>query len=144
MTDNVQTSLDTDNIEWLSFYPRGVPPKESKAADGLFYRIAMNNPPQKGCFLSMYESNPKRMKKYKGFQIKCCYGVSVYTEESALLNAFDKFPEGSGVFYISKGYVSAEDGNMMKTCSDPAHHTIWLRKENKIYEKFSCDRGISK
>lgn len=144
MTENTETITSEETSQFPEFYPSKVPPKEAKDAEGEFFRIVKNDPPQKGCFASMYEDKPKRLKKFSGLSLKCCYGVSVYTDESAVVNAFDKFPEGTGQRYVAKGTVCAEDGKMMKTFTDPFHHTLWLRQGTQIHEKFSCTRGLNK
>ncbi|HHQ4313680.1 TPA: hypothetical protein ACSP7Z_004362 [Serratia fonticola] len=144
MTDNTQAVVNIEEGEYPDFYPSNVPPKEAKDAEGVFFRIVKKNPPQNECFASMFEEKPKRLKKFSGLKLKCCYGVSVYTEENAVVNAFDKFPEGTGQRYVAKGTVSAEDGKMMKTCADPFHHTLWLKINAQLHEKFSCTRGLNK
>ncbi|HDL7630543.1 hypothetical protein [Yersinia enterocolitica] len=144
MADNEKLIANSGVIEWLSFYPRGVPPTESKDADGEFYRIVKDKPPTTQCFKSMFETKPKRLQKFKGLDLKCAYGVSVYSEEGALINAFEKFPEGAGDFFIARGCICPDDGKIMKTFSDPAHYTLWLRKGHEIHNKFSCIGGLSK
>lgn len=141
---NAQAKSDTEVEEWLSFYPKGTPPKEAKDAEGDFFRIVKSNPPSKDCFRSMFETNPKRTKKFKDLELKCTYGLSVYSEQEAVVNAFDKFPEGTSDCYVAIGTVSPGDGKMMKTFVDPAHFTLWLRSNHKIHTKFSCVRGLSK
>ncbi|KKI42924.1 hypothetical protein [Hafnia alvei] len=140
----IQSETESKEMVFLSFYPKGVPPKESKNAEGEFFRIVKEKPPAGGCFKSMFEEKPKRLKKFHGFDLKCCYGISVYSNEAAVVNAFDKFPEGAGQFYVAQGTVCPEDGRMMKTFSDPAHHTLWLREGHDIHKKFSCTRGLNK
>ncbi|MBH3136416.1 hypothetical protein I5M99_06185 [Serratia marcescens] len=144
MTDKKQEEVNQANNEYPNYFPENVPPKEAKDAEGEFFRIVKSNPPQQGCFLSMYKEKPNRLKKFSGLKLKCCYGVSVYTEESAVVNAFDKFPEGTGQRYVAKGTVCAENGKMMKTFSDPFHHTLWLKLNSQIHEVFSCTRGLNK
>ncbi|RLZ47377.1 hypothetical protein EA142_16255 [Citrobacter freundii] len=93
----------------------------------------------------MRDENPKRMGRFKGLSLKCCYGVSVYTEEQSLVNAFDKFPEGVGERFIAKGTLESADGVMLKTgAPDSTHFTIWIGKDAEIHKKFSCIRGLVK
>lgn len=140
-----QTASQPAQISFPSYFPTGVPPKEAKEASGEFYRLTKAKPPGKDCFLNMHDENPNRMRRYKGLPLKCCYGVSVYTEEQSLINAFEKFPEGVGERFIAKGTIDAADGAMMKTgAPDSTHFTIWLSKDAEIHKKFSCIRGLVK
>jgi hypothetical protein len=132
-------------VSFPSYFPSGVPPKEAKEASGEFYRLTRAKPPGKDCFLNMHDENPKRMSRFKGLPLKCCYGVSMYTEEQSLINAFDKFPEGVGERFIAKGTLDTADGAMMKTgAPDSTHYTIWLSTDAEIHQKFSCIRGLVK
>jgi len=136
--NNVQLTFPAD-------FPPNTPPKEAVEASGLFFRLTKANPPGELCFLNMKVENPKRLKKYKGLQLKCCYGVSVYTDEKSIVNAFDKFPEGVGEKFIAKGQFAANDGRMLKTgAPDSTHYTVWLYNEAKVHSKFTCIRRMSK
>lgn len=116
MTDNTQQAMvKSSEVTFPSYYPRGVPPKDARDAEGEFYRLVKTEPPSDGCFKNMYETNQKRMKKFNGLALKCCYGISVFTEETSLVNAFNKFPEGTGQQYIARGTVDSDDGKMLKT-----------------------------
>ncbi|RVR70515.1 hypothetical protein [Citrobacter freundii] len=129
-----QTVTQSTQVTFPDYFPSGVPPKEAKA-----------KPPGKDCFLNMRDENPKRMGRFKGLSLKCCYGVSVYTEEQSLVNAFDKFPEGVGERFIAKGTLESADGVMLKTgAPDSTHFTIWIGKDAEIHKKFSCIRGLVK
>lgn len=144
MTVKKEENVSQVNSEYPNYFPPNVPPKEAMDAEGEFFRIVKNNPPQEGCFSNMYIDNRKRLKKFSGLKLMCCYGVSVYSEESAVVNAFDKFPEATDQRYVAKGTVCAENGKMMKTFSDPFHHTLWVKLNSKIHEVFSCTRGLNK
>lgn len=144
MADTTQAKKESEVSEWLAIYPKGTPPREAKDAEGEFFRIVKSNPPTTECFQSMFETNPKRTKKFKNLELKCTYGLSIYSEEQAVVNAFEKFPEGASDCFVAKGTVSPADGKMMKTFLDPAHYTLWLRKNHNIHTKFSCIRGLSK
>lgn len=140
-----QTAVLPAQVTFPDYFPSGVPPKEAKEASGEFYRLTKAKPPGKDCFLNMHDENPKRMSRFKGLPRKCCYGVSMYTEEQSLINAFDKFPEGVGERFIAKGTLDATDGAMLKTgAPDSTHFTIWLGVETEIHKKFSCIRGLVK
>lgn len=126
-------------------FPPGTPPKEACDASGVFFRLTKANPPGEQCFLNMKQENPKRMKRYQGLALKCCYGVSVYTDETSIVNAFGKFPDGVGERFIATGQFAANDGLMMKTgAPDSTHYTIWLYNEAKVYTKFNCIRRMYK
>lgn len=140
-----QTATQSAQVTFPDYFPSGVPPKEAIDASGEFYRLTKAKPPGKDCFLNMRDENPKRMGRFKGLSLKCCYGVSVYTEEQSLLNAFDKFPEGIGERFIAKGTLESADGVMLKTgAPDSTHFTIWIGKDAEIHKKFSCIRGLVK
>ncbi|EFY6031596.1 hypothetical protein CT308_002237 [Shigella flexneri] len=144
MTKNAQQVLE-DSAQQIfpDYFPADVPPKESLDAGGVFYRLARNNPPGKACFLNMKEENPKRMKKFQGLQLKCCYGVSMFMDETSLVNVFNKFPEGIGERFIAKGELNPQDGRMLKTgAPDSTHFTIWLCKDARVHEKFTCIREV--
>ncbi|AUU26440.1 MULTISPECIES: hypothetical protein [Citrobacter freundii complex] len=140
-----QTVTQSTQVTFPDYFPSGVPPKEAIDASGEFYRLTKAKPPGKDCFLNMRDENPKRMGRFKGLSLKCCYGVSVYTEEQSLVNAFDKFPEGVGERFIAKGTLESADGVMLKTgAPDSTHFTIWIGKDAEIHKKFSCIRGLVK
>ncbi|WP_368893230.1 hypothetical protein [Kluyvera ascorbata] len=140
-----QTATQSAQVTFPDYFPSGVPPKEAIDASGEFYRLTKAKPPGKDCFLNMRDENPKRMGRFKGLSLKCCYGVSVYTEEQSLVNAFDKFPEGIGERFIAKGTLESADGVMLKTgAPDSTHFTIWIGKDAEIHKKFSCIRGLVK
>lgn len=140
-----QTATQSAQVTFPDYFPSGVPPKEAIDASGEFYRLTKAKPPGKNCFLNMRDENPKRMGRFKGLSLKCCYGVSVYTEEQSLVNAFDKFPEGIGERFIAKGTLESADGVMLKTgAPDSTHFTIWIGKDAEIHKKFSCIRGLVK
>ena len=140
-----QTATQSAQVTFPDYFPSGVPPKEAIDASGEFYRLTKAKPPGKDCFLNMRDENPKRMGRFKGLSLKCCYGVSVYTEEQSLVNAFDKFPEGIGERFIAKGTLEGADGVMLKTgAPDSTHFTIWIGKDAEIHKKFSCIRGLVK
>ncbi|QGJ40959.1 hypothetical protein E4179_11895 [Citrobacter freundii] len=140
-----QTVKQSTLVTFPDYFPSGVPPKEAIDASGEFYRLTKAKPPGKDCFLNMRDENPKRMGRFKGLSLKCCYGVSVYTEEQSLVNAFDKFPEGVGERFIAKGTLESADGVMLKTgAPDSTHFTIWIGKDAEIHKKFSCIRGLVK
>ncbi|MDR0219364.1 MAG: hypothetical protein LBI71_10915 [Enterobacteriaceae bacterium] len=146
MANNTQkVIIEPLEIIFPSYYPHGVPPREAQDAEGTFFRIAKSSPPTIYCFKSMYESNPKRLKKFNGLNLKCCYGISVFTDEISLVNAFEKFPQGTEDSYIAKGVVDRTDGKMLKTGNpDSTHYTLWLGEDTKIHKKFSCIRGLVK
>lgn len=140
-----KVSTGSNQLVFPDDFPPGVPPNNALDADGTFYRIATANPPGEKCFLNMKEENPKRMKKFKGLALKCCYGVSMFLDETSLLNAFDKFPEGIGERFIAKGSLNAKDGKMLKTgAPDSTHFTIWLYNTVKLHQKFTFVRGVTK
>lgn len=140
-----QTATQSAQVTFPDYFPSGVPPKEAIDASGEFYRLTKAKPPGKDCFLNMRDENPKRMGRFKGLSLKCCYGVSVYTEEQSLVNAFDKFPEGIGERFIAKGTLESADAVMLKTgAPDSTHFTIWIGKDAEIHKKFSCIRGLVK
>ena len=140
-----QAAKTTTNLTFPEDFPSGTPPKEAKDASGLFFRLTKANPPGENCFLSMKVENPKRLKKYTGNALKCCYGVSVYTDETSIVNAFGKFPDGVGERFVAKGRFAANDGVMLKTgAPDSTHYTIWLYNEAKVHAKFVCIRRLFK
>ncbi|EQC3935353.1 TPA: hypothetical protein QHP21_000677 [Klebsiella pneumoniae subsp. pneumoniae] len=140
-----QTTTKKKSLTFPADFPSGTPPKEAQDASGVFFRLTKANPPGDQCFLNMKDENPKRLKKFTGHKLKCCYGVSVYTDENSIVNAFNKFPDGIGERFIAQGEFAANDGVMLKTgAPDSTHYTIWLYNESQVHAKFVCVRRLDK
>ncbi|HCR3470616.1 hypothetical protein ONR69_08305 [Proteus mirabilis] len=145
MAEIKQLEVVTHGYVFPDYYPKDAPPNNAVEAEGVFYRLVKKNPPSSHCFDDMYTENPKRMKRFKGFKLICCYGTSLYTDETSVLNAFDKFPEGAGNRFLAKGKLEPQDGKMLKTgAPDTTHFTVWFVKDSEVHKRFSCLRGLQK
>lgn len=145
MAERKQMDIVNTECVFPDYYPKNVPPKTALDANGVFYRLVKHNPPTPKCFDNMYLADPNRLKRYKGVKLTYCYGTSLYTDESSLDNAFNKFPEGVGDRFVAKGELSPCDGKMLKTgAPDTTHYTVWLVDNHKVHKHFSCIRGLSK
>ncbi|WP_324700714.1 hypothetical protein U9K49_05805 [Pantoea agglomerans] len=139
----INNNSNNPGLGYPSYFPRHVPPSKAVDANGTFFRIVKTDPPSSECFKNMYESDYERLKKFKGLELKCCYGVSVYRDEEPIVNAFAKFPEGSDFQYLAKGEVKHTDGKMLKTGeSNHNHYTVWLVEGCEIYNRFNCIRSL--
>lgn len=123
---------------WPNFYPAGVPPKSAEQAQGEFFRLVKSDPPTPDCFLSTHEEYPNRHQKCTGEALQCVFGASFYSEMRGAVDVKAKFPAVLGQRMVAKGEVMAFMGVMKKTFADPAHYTIWLKKNNSIHEHFAC------
>lgn len=127
------------------YYPKNVPPDNAIDANGVFFRLVKNDPASLHCFDDMYTENPKRLKRFTGIKLKCCYGTSLYSDEKSVLNAFEKFPEGVGTRHVAKGELNPSDGKMLKTgAPDTTHYTLWFVKDHQVHKKFSCIKEVTK
>lgn len=134
---------DVNEDTWPDFYPVGVPPKSAEEAHGEFFRLVRSDPPTPHCFLSTHEEYPNRYKKCRGEALQCVYGTSFYSNIQGASDTKAKFPEALGDRLIAKGEVMSFMGVMKKTFLDPAHYTLWLRKNSLIHEHFICTGDVS-
>ena len=133
-----EVAVELEEDSWPDFFPVGVPPKSAVPAEGEFFRLVRSNPPTPACFLSTHEEYPQRHKKYRGEALHCVYGTSFFSESRGATDAKAKFPAALGHRLVASGQVTPVFGVMKKTFADPAHYTIWLKRNCAIHEHFHC------
>ncbi|EPP7506258.1 hypothetical protein ACUVAJ_000062 [Vibrio cholerae] len=128
-----------EESNWPDFYPKDilVPPADSSPASGDFYRLVLNDPPTRSCFLSTHEEQPNRHKGCRDVYAKQnVYGLSVFELKEQANDTREKFRNALGKRLLSKGHFINEDGQIKKTFS-PGHHTVWLRVDANPQIRFN-------
>ena len=113
------------------------PPEDAEPASGIFYRLVLNNPPEKEDFTP----NPNTLSQIldRGPEEKICqvYGVSVYKDIEGALKARKKFKSLKGT-EPAIGKLTPKCGVIKNTPSliHHSHHTWWPPCEMEIWSLF--------
>lgn len=128
--------------EWPDFYPSDLtlPPIDSDDADGTFYRLVNQTPPQETCFLATHEEQPNRYKKFRKngdiFCLENIYGASFFNNHLDAMTIRDKFPEALGNKKLAKGDLNPSIGKMRPYPNNPSHFTVWIKKMMSPHSSF--------
>ena len=114
--------------KWPSDFPPNCPPDEAGPADGPYYRIVNNDPPNLGDFVSVYHLNRERAKnQIKDGKISLCetMGLSTFTDEEHARACARQFPRLGNK--IVKLILGDEAGKVLPTPREIwiSHHTWW-------------------
>ena len=112
---------------WPADFPDDCPPEQASPADGTYYRIVKNAPPDSEDFVSLYDSDQNRAMSIvrQGTRTECeTMGLSVYTDRDDAVNCALQYPKiGDRVASVALTPVS---GKVLYTGGRfPTHHTWW-------------------
>ena len=111
---------------WPHEYPEDCPPAEAPPADGMYYRIVKNDPPESSDFVPVYWGNQAQAKKaIKNGERTVCQtmGLSVYADIDYAIECARIFRKiGKSIARVTLGPSA---GRAMETKGLPSHHTWW-------------------
>jgi hypothetical protein len=119
-------------------FPQGVPPKNAQAADGIAYRVVVNNPPKQQDFCGYYRE--PFQKKVPANPPPNFFGTSMYRKYESIKLARDLYKNLRGK-KIAKGTLSSEYGVISAERHD-SHFEAWLKENCGIennFEVLSCE-----
>ena len=115
---------------WPADFPEDCPPEQAAPADGTYYRIVRNDPPDASDFVSVYHLNRRRAERAirRGERTQCeTVGLSVYADRNDAVECAISF-KGIGD-KIARVDLSPEAGKMLKTDGGyPSHYTWWKER----------------
>ena len=119
------TSLISWN--WPSDFPQGCPPEQASAADGSYYRIVKNDPPEPDDFVSVYHLNRDRaiLEIRRGRRSECeTKGLSVFMDRDDAIRCAHQYPKiGNRVATVA---LTPKSGKTLQTGGiSESHHTWW-------------------
>ncbi|WP_027250924.1 hypothetical protein [Photobacterium halotolerans] len=123
--------------DYPSFYPEDIPPEDAEPAEGLAFRLVMQNPPTKKCFQSSYEENPNRAARTPQTR-EMLYGTSLFRDKDVALTK-RRLYKALRSKLLSTGVLDEEHGVMKKTGKEEDNHiTVWFKDEAQPQERFEC------
>lgn len=112
---------------WPRDFPTDCPPEEAARAEGVYYRLAKNNPPEQSDFESLYSTNHARAERIAREGGNKCQtmGLSVYTKfDHAVHRAKAPGKIGRNIvrLVLTRGpaRVAPTGGGF------DSHHTLWV------------------
>ena len=112
---------------WPADFPEDCPPEQAVPANGTYYRIVRNDPPESSDFVSVYHLDRIRASRVirSGRRTQCeTMGLSIYADmNDAVANARRFKNIGDKIARIT---LRAESGKTLKTDGGyPSHYTWW-------------------
>jgi hypothetical protein len=121
-----------DNAEEPTFagYPPGCPLSEAIPAEGVAFRVTLNDPPTMADFLSHHEQGIEP-KPGSTVRQRCRWrSVSVFLTIDDARHLRKRYPERWGTGYIAAGRLTQKMGQTLLTPSpDKPTHTEWWRAD---------------
>ena len=118
-------------IRWPADFPEGCPPEAAQPADGVYYYIVKNDPPEPGDFLSLYHRNRKlALRRVRNGIVTECQtmGLSIFINQpDAVARALEYTRIGDKVAQLTLG---ADAGKILPTPRDGDSHHTWWRTED--------------
>ena len=114
-------------LTWPGDFPADCPPKEAFNANGTYYRVAKNDPPEPGDFEPIYHKGHARAKnEMRKGRTKCqTMGLSVYTDiDDAIQCAGTYRSLGREIVQLSLTQSSAKIASTEGLFD--SHHTLWI------------------
>ncbi len=120
-------------LAYPSDFPKGVPPSNSVAANGVAYRVVVNNPPSQTDFCGYYRE--PFVRKIPANPKPNFFGTSMYRQYEAIRIARDLYKNLRGK-EIAKGQLNSEFGMISKE-RDDSHFDAWVKENCGIEQYFS-------
>ena len=118
------------SLTWPADLPEDCPPDTALPANGTYYRVVKNDPPEPGDFLSVYLLDPKRGENIRRHRItrRQVMGLSVYADRTSARECAAKYRRMGNK--IAGVYLTPNAGQTLETPGQvPAHHTWWKYEE---------------
>ena len=113
---------------WPPDFPEDCPPEDAVPADGVYYRIVNNDPPQSSDFVSVYHLRRERaMREVRRMSRTLCdtMGLSVYEDRDEAIKCALKY-DNLGT-HIAAVELTPDSGKILRTRGlFPSHHTWWI------------------
>lgn len=114
------------SMSWPSAYPADCPPSASLPANGGYYRVVKNDPPDQGDFVPVYDLDQSRAEKEirEGRRSMCeTLGLSIYADWHDAVRCAEQYPKlGDKIAYLS---LSSTAGMVLRTGGGSESHNTW-------------------
>ena len=113
---------------WPDDFPEDCPPEQAPHADGTYYRIVKNDPPEPSDFVSIYHLSRRRAEREIGYgrRTQCeTMGLSVYTERNHAIQCAQQFPKIGDK--IAQLFLTSASGTAIQTGSGLGSHNTWWK-----------------
>ena len=114
-------------LGWPADFPDDCPPEEATPADGIYYYIVKNDPPQPSDFVSLYHRNRRLAERRirNGIATQCrTMGLSIFAVQNDAIEQAQLTPQiGNKVAML---VLSQNAGSLLYTPrKGDSHHTWW-------------------
>ena len=115
-------------LRWPADFPEDCPPEEAAPANGVYYYIVKNDPPEAGDFVSLYhrDRDLAERRARRGASLCQTMGLSIYTDAYDAVKCARDYPKiGDKIARLTLG---PDTGKVQHTpsASFASHHTWWL------------------
>ncbi len=118
-------------LRWPADFPENCPPEESSPANGVYYYIVTNDPPEPSDFVPLYRRNQRLAESRirQGITTQCqTMGLSILGDISDAIQRANRF-RGIGNL-IARLVLTSDAGQILHTPrDDDSHHTWWVPEE---------------
>ena len=115
-------------LRWPADFPDDCPPEEAEPANGVYYYIVKNNPPERSDFVSLYRRNRRlaEARTRHGITTLCqTMGLSLLADINDAIYRANRF-RGIGSL-IARLALIPDAGQILYTPRDnDSHHTWWI------------------
>ena len=117
----------TGYLTWPADFPADCPPGEAADADGIYYRIAKNDPPEPSDFESLYHVDYDRAEQAVSRGKTTCetMGLSVYTEMDHAIQCAGKY-RNLGKKIVQLNLTQGSGRAALTSGTFDSHHTLWV------------------
>ena len=115
-------------FNWPEDFPKDCPPEHAPHADGTYYRIVRNDPPEQSDFVSIYNLNRKRAEVEigRGRRTQCeTMGLSVYSELIHAIECAKQYPKLGDK--IARLCLTPASGKAVQTGRGLDSHNTWWK-----------------
>jgi len=116
---------------WHPDFPEDCPPEQSSAANGTYYRIVKNVPPDASDFISAYHQNQKRaIRELKSGRRTHCevQGLSVYADKMDAIECALQYPKIGDK--IAGLLLAPQSGKILHTSGGFESHNTWWKERD--------------
>lgn len=116
---------------WPADYPEDCPPEQAPHADGTYYRIVKNDPPEPGDFVSVYHQDRTRAEdEIRRSRRTLCetMGLSVFSDLDHAIQCASRYRKLGRT--IASVRLASNSGKALQTQGQfSSHHTWWKVEE---------------
>ncbi|MCY4415361.1 MAG: hypothetical protein OXE87_03505 [Chloroflexi bacterium] len=115
-------------LRWPPDFPEDCPPEEASPANGIYYYIVKNDPPQWTDFTALYRRNRRlaEARIRQGITTACqTMGLSVLADINDALDRANQFRSIGNI--VARLMLTPDAGRILYTPRDnDSHHTWWV------------------